>query len=127
MGQLLHYALAAPLPREGQDIEQFMVIDFVNAVRDCFKVAGFAEKDKEQESGGVFLVGFRGQLYRVAADYQVGRPADGYDAVGCGDQQANGSLFSTVGRPPETRIRTALSAAEHHSAGVRAPFVVHSV
>lgn len=104
-----------------------MVVDFVNAVRECFKAAGFAERDKDQESGGVFLVGFRQNLYRISSDYQVGRAADGYDAVGCGDQQALGSLFSTVGRAPEARVRTALNAAEHHSAGVRGPFVIMSI
>jgi ATP-dependent protease HslVU (ClpYQ) peptidase subunit len=124
MGQLLRHSFMPPTPREDQDLTQFIVVDFVNAVRACLKDGGFAEKDKERESGGTFLVGFRGNLYCVEDDYQVGRPSDGYAAIGCGDAQARGSLFSTAGNQPERRIRIALQAAEHHSAGVRAPFVV---
>jgi ATP-dependent protease HslVU (ClpYQ) peptidase subunit len=126
MGQLLRYAFIPPIPKEGQDTAQFMVTDFVNAARDCLKAGGFARKHDEQESGGTFLVGFRARLFEIDTDYQVGQPADGYTAIGCGDKQAVGSLFSTRGASPEDRIRTALSAAERHSAAVRGPFVILS-
>jgi hypothetical protein len=124
MGQLLRYAFTPPAPHEEQDIQQFMVTDFINALRQCLKDGGYATKDKEQESGGRFLAGFRGQLFDIGTDYQVGRNADGYAAVGCGDQIALGSLFSTRGQPAQQRIHKALEAAERHSAGVRGPFVI---
>ena len=126
MGQLLRYAFTTPVPREDQDIDHFMVVDFTNAVRQCLKDGGWATKNNEQEASGTYLVGFRGRLFEIHNDYQVGRPVDGYAAVGCGDNQALGSLFSTGSRLPEERIRTALAAAERHSAGVRSPFVVLS-
>jgi ATP-dependent protease HslVU (ClpYQ) peptidase subunit len=127
MGQLLRYAFAPPSPHEGQDQERFMVVDFVDAVRACLKAGGFAAKDKEQESAGTFMVGFRGALYVVHGDYQVARPADNYTAIGAGDDFALGSLYSTDGQPAQERVKQALTAAAHHSAVVRAPFIVLSV
>ena len=122
MGQLLRYALTPPTPAEDVDLERFMATDFVNSVRNTLKAGGYATKDKEVESGGTFLVGVRGRLFTVFSDYQVGEGVDPFAAVGCGDQIAMGSLFSTSGKPAVERIQLALHAAERFSAGVRGPF-----
>jgi hypothetical protein len=89
------------------------------------KAGGFARTNDGAESGGTFLVGYRGVVYEVNSDYQVGIPAHAFAAVGCGSQIALGSLFTTIGRgfSVSTRIDLALRAAECFSAGVRAPFV----
>ncbi|MFA5385644.1 MAG: hypothetical protein WC364_13495 [Eubacteriales bacterium] len=129
MGQLLRYKLDPPkhpYTDNGQlmDEYKYMVTIFIDAVRQCLKDGGYALKDKEQEQGGTFLVGYRGRLFQVEDDYQVGELLDGFAAVGCGDQVALGSLYSTRGEPPVNRIRMALEAAERYSAGVRHPFVI---
>lgn len=130
MGQLLQYSLTLPDTRlVGDDIFRFMVTSFVNAVRDCLKAGGYAEKHDDAERGGTFLAGFRGRLFRIDSDYQVGESADGYDAVGCGDAYAKGSLYTTRESAiafPKVRLKHALEAAERHSAGVRGPFTVIS-
>lgn len=122
MGQLLRYALDAPPPTG--DLDRFMATTFVDAIRKCLKDGGWAKKDAEQEAGGKFLVGIGGRLFCVETDYQVGEPATGYAAVGCGDEIALGALYATAlaGLPPKKRIEIALQAAEQFSAGVRAPF-----
>lgn len=132
MGNLLRFAFTPPTPHEGQDLFAFMCVDFVNAVRDCLKAGGYASKSNETESGGTFLVGFRGRLFRVDSDYQVGESRGGYDAVGCGAPYALGAL--SLMRSDEhfdrfeeaTQVRNALEAAESHSAGVRGPFTILS-
>jgi ATP-dependent protease HslVU (ClpYQ) peptidase subunit len=126
MGQLLAHRFTPPTLREGQDVYAFMVTDFVDAVRQCLKDGGFAKKDGDREEGGTFLVGFRGRLFEVSDDYQVGEAADTYAAVGCGHAYAKGSLFATEARNPADRIRSALAAAERHSNGVRGPFTILS-
>lgn len=121
MGQILRYVFVPPDP-DIRDLDRFMCVDFVDALRDCLKSGGFARTDEGVESGGLFLVGVCGRLFRVSSDYQVGESLDGFDAIGCGDLIALGSIFSTVGLPPERRLCIALQAAERHSAGVRGPF-----
>ncbi len=124
MGQLLRYSLNVPEQGKDQDTYAFMVTDFIDAVRRCLKNGGYAETDNDVEKGGTFLVGYRGRLFTICSDYQVGEASDGFDAVGCGEQIACGSLYTTQGKTPMARIVTALEAAERMSAGVRGPFTL---
>ena len=129
MGQLLRYSLRLP-KRETRDAayrsdpDRFMSTAFVDAVRACLKRGGFARKEDEAETGGTFLVGWRGRLYEVDDDYQVGRSVSGYTAVGGGAEIAFGALHATAGVDPPERVERALQAASAHSATVRPPFVV---
>lgn len=125
MGQLLRYALTPPKLYD-KDVMTFMCTEFTDAVRNCLKAGGYAAREREQEQGGVFLVGVAGRLFRIDNDYHVGEASALYDAVGCGEAYAKGALYASVGHDPEVRVRQALAAAEQHSAGVRAPFSVLS-
>lgn len=122
MGQLLQHALTIPDHDPRVPLEKFMVTTFMAAVRKCLKNNGWAEKKNEQERGGVFLVGYKGRLFRVEGDYQIGLPVDGFDACGCGEAFAIGVLCATPSMAPRERVRLALDTAERRSAGVRAPF-----
>jgi hypothetical protein len=126
MGQLLRYALVPPTPIDW-DIDRFMATEFVSAVRDCLREGGYARIDSGTESGGTFLVGIHGRLYRIDEDYQIGRSVDLYDACGCGEEFALGALHGSGDLDPETRVTRALEAAAHHSAGVAAPFHIVTV
>ncbi len=127
MGQLLQHALVVPDHHPRVDVQKYLVTSFMDAVRDCLKTHGWAEKDKEQEKGGQFLVGYAGQLFRIDNDYQIGIAADGWDTVGCGDSYARGALFASAHLSGRARVEMALQAAERCSAGVRGPFVIDYV
>ncbi len=123
MGQLIRYSLKPTRPKG--DLDRFMTTKFIDAVRDCLKAGGWARKDNEREEGGTFLVGVGGQLFTVYDDYQVAKAADGYAAVGSGDQIALGALYATakLDLKPRRRLLLALHAAQRFNAGVRGPFV----
>lgn len=128
IGQLLRYALVPPDRKRNMDVYRYMVTVFTDAVRQCLKDGGCSRKEDEVESGGNFLVGYQGRLFEIWSDYQVDESRSGMSAVGCGCQYALGSLFtSVIDVVPESRVRQALQAAEHFSAGVRQPFVVESI
>lgn len=125
MGQLLAHAFCPPNPpkHDDPDLMKFMVVDFINSVRECLKAGGLAERKDEVESAGTFLVGYGSRLFKVESDYQVGESVHGFDACGCGEDLALGSLFSTKTMTnPKKRLGLALTAAESFSAGVRSPF-----
>lgn len=122
MGQLLRWALTIPDHDPRIDIEKFMTTTFIDAVRECLKSHGCAKKTNEVEEGGTFLVGYKGQLFCIHDDYQVGVSVDGFDAVGCGHEIAKGVLFATPHLLGQERVELALRASEHFSAGVRGPF-----
>lgn len=125
MGQLLRFKFAPPKQTNDISDYEFMVTDFIDAVRKCFAMNGFGNlQDRSHNVGGSFLVGYNGVLYSVDSDFQVGIPTKGYDAVGCGADLALGALFVSEGMlSPTERVQRALEAAEAFSGGVSAPFV----
>jgi ATP-dependent protease HslVU (ClpYQ) peptidase subunit len=124
MGQLLRYRLYLPKIGKDRDIFDFMVTDFIDAVRECLKKGGYARKEHEVESGGCFIVGYRSRIFIIDSDFQVGENNYDYAAVGCGEDIALGAMYANQKRPPRERITQALSAAEQFSAGVRRPFTI---
>ena len=132
MLQVLRFQVKPPEhPRKHEDGSwldpyEYMVRYFVEECRKEFKEHGYLRKCDEQESGGCFLVGYRGHLFYVDSDFQVGELHDPFAAVGCGMDLAHGALFALQdsGLDPEAKVRLALEAAERFSAGVRRPFVI---
>lgn len=122
MLQLLQYAFEQPKYNSETSLEKYMATSFVDAVRQCLKDGGYAQKENEQESAGQFLIGFQGRLFRIDSDYQVLETVDGYDAIGCGGEIALGTLYATPDMAPEQRLELALHASERHNIGVRGPF-----
>lgn len=121
MGQLLRYKFDPPQQTVNQNDMQYMVTSFIDAVRRCFANNGFGDKDATV--GGNFLVGYKGKLYNIESDFQVGIPAGDFDAVGCGADLALGALYASKGKKPEQRVQAALEAASTFSAGVAPPFL----
>lgn len=136
MGQLLRFALpmdeledrAARVANAEDAGFRFMATHFVNAIRKVFKDGGFARKENEEESGGNFLVGFRGRLFEIFGDYQIALPTEPYSAAGCGADFALGAMaasnYDNLGALGI--VNEALRVAEQFSAGVRGPFIVLS-
>ncbi|MDB5358883.1 MAG: hypothetical protein JWO51_180 [Rhodospirillales bacterium] len=127
MGQLLAVKLTPPRHHPDDDLWRYMVGPFVDEVRTVLSAGGYSKKENNVEEGGCFLVGFRGRLFQIESDFQVGERTDGFSAVGCGEAYALGSLAETDGRAPDVRVRRALAAAERFSAGVRGPFHIETL
>lgn len=123
MGQLLAFNFHPPKPRVGVDTMTYMVTDFIDAARARMKEGGYARVKEAVEEGGTFLVGYAGRLFHISEDFQVGESTHGFDACGCGEDIALGSLRSTRGwKSPKDRLKEALETAQAFSAGVRGPF-----
>lgn len=128
MGQLLGYSLTLPHHHPDVSVEKWMVTAFVDAVRNTLKSGGWAERDKDQESGGRFLVAYRERIFQIDSDYQVGERMEPFGAVGCGDDLALGALFATQQMTdPKRRVQIALEAAAAFSAGVHPPFRIEEL
>lgn len=127
MIQLLQYQLHPPKRHPDVEPMRYMVTDFIEAVRTCFRNGGFMTKDREAEVGGCFLVGFAGRVFRVESDFQVGERVDGFDAAGCGESYALGAMACTPDMSARDRLTRALETAAHFSAGVRGPFVFEEI
>jgi hypothetical protein len=127
MGDLLHYSFKPPKYRKKKmSIDEYMRTIFIDKVRKTFKDGGFGSLDPydDGERGGTFLVGFKGRLFHVGGNFQIGESANGYSAEGAGAAFALGSLASTSNREPKDRVMMALEAAEKFSPFVRPPFTI---
>lgn len=128
MGQLLMSSKFNPQRQVwGQSDYDYMITTFIDEVRAVFKEGGY-------EHGGSFLVGYRGQLYSIDSDFQVGEGYRNYDAVGCGEYYAKGAIEMVLqcSDEPKTEeeienfLESVLSVVVEHNAGVRPPFsIVH--
>lgn len=121
MGQLLRHNLILPEQAPGQDDVGFLVNDFIASVKACLG------EGKEIPNGfeGAFLVGYRGHLYNIEGDFQVGQPEAKFDACGSGADVAVGAMHASVKEKScKKRIVQALEASALNNAAVRPPFTV---
>lgn len=126
--QLVNFKLSIP-PIKGKELYKYMVVDFVDAMRKCFKLSGAARKDNEEEEvSGTFVVGIMDRLFIINDDYAVEECTDGFAVVGSGDEYSMGSLYSTTGEPDSVkRVITALEAASYFCKSVAPPFTILKV
>lgn len=134
MGQLLQFMLPQQgwsRDRELREPFEFMVTEFIPAVRRILAEGGFKKTDSGVDSGGTFLVGYKGRLFKVDSDFQVAEAAYKVDACGCGEELAVGALAGQFimnrDMSHELAIKNALTIAEENSAGVRGPFTILSL
>lgn len=126
MGDLLRYSFSPPWRDENLEDREFLCTFWIDAVRRCFGDGGFRKKENDVEEGGTFLLGYRGTLYCVGGDFQIGHSVDGLDACGSGRDLAMGALHATDGSLPSIRVFAALRAAERYSTTVTGPFHIVS-
>lgn len=121
--QLVQHHLRIPF-KGTLSLEEWAVTKLVPEMRSLLKEHGHATVQNATESHeSVLLIGAEGRLLKVGGDYTV-TEATPYGAVGCGQDFALGVLHATatLGLAPFDRLRMALEAAGHFSAGVREPF-----
>jgi hypothetical protein len=96
---------------------------FVKALKDCFSAGGFGSV-RDGDYGGTFLVGYKGHLFYIDNDYQVGEIEDDFISVGSGSDVATGAMYalSCVEIGPMEKVEVALGAAARFTTGVRPPF-----
>lgn len=124
-GDLLKHSLQLPEQTPEQTDLQFMVNDFVNAIRKCLEAENKHLKG-DDKLYPYFLVGYKGNLYTIQSDYQVAQSLDGFDSVGSGSDIAKGSMYVNKKKSPRARILEALEASAKHNAAVRGPFTILS-
>jgi ATP-dependent protease HslVU (ClpYQ) peptidase subunit len=129
MGQLLMYAdnLIDELSIKNDKINhEYLVTRFIPNIITLFEKGGYSRNNSGEKEGGVFLLGYKDSLYKIEADFQVGISSDNYNATGCGEEYALGSLKTTENMDftPVERIHLALQSASKFSVGVAPPYYI---
>lgn len=132
-GQLLRFKFVPPDKPEGKSDFEFLVVDWVDALRTTMKDSGFTKIDDNVESieDAGALIGYNGKLYILEEDLQIGELSTPYAAMGCGANFAYGSLDTShrisKRMSPRKRIQLALDAASTFSTGVCPPYTIMSI
>lgn len=129
MGQLLQYSkgLFDELSINKDNInDEYMITNFIPRLQNLFNNGGIEQNNNGVKSSGEFLLGYKDKLYKVQSDYSILESVDNYDACGCGEDFALGSLKTTenMNLKPEEKIHLALQSASKFSVGVAPPFYI---
>lgn len=129
MGQILMYSkgLLDEVDILNDSINhEILVNKFIPNIINVLEKGGYSKISDNEKKGGIFLFGYKDKLFKIESDYQVGISKDNYDACGCGEDFALGSLKTTedMKLSPVERIHKALQAASKFSVGVGAPFYI---
>ncbi len=128
MGQLMQYTLELPEMKKGEkDVMRFLVTQFIPSLGTCLNQYPWEEKKKDAIFTGSFIVGVSGRIFTVYNDYQIEERAGEYTALGCGEQVALGSLYTSEEKSPKDRIRIALEAAAKFNTDVEKPFIILNI
>lgn len=123
MGQLLIFGFNPPIPKPDQDLMDFMVNDFIGAVRIRLKEGGFTTVKDAVEEGGEFLVAYQGRIFHIHDDFQVEESVWPFAACGCGEPYAKSAMYVLhEDLHPKILLDKALNSASTFSAGVSPPF-----
>ena len=133
MGQIIQYSKDVPKIKAKKSNYKYLINDFVPFLRDIFKDAGWLKTENSRDEGGEFLIGLRGEIFKLQSDFSVLRYDDGFAAVGSGADFALGALhtlkekvnqYSEIIEPPWYMVELALESAAYYSPHVSAPFVL---
>ena len=130
LGQVLRYHFNKPKHEARLSVDEFLHTVFLPSLIKLFGEHGILHKKEDVTSSvGLFLVGYRGRLFRVDYDYQIGENLHEYDAIGSGGRVACGAMYVETARygeniDPTAAIHHALRASAHHTTSVAGPFTV---
>jgi ATP-dependent protease HslVU (ClpYQ) peptidase subunit len=121
MGQLLEHSLNMPERKDDQSIENYMYVDFINAVRELLKNNGQMLVDKNIETIGFFLIVTDGSIFKMQDDLSLLEATDGFDACGSGEAYARAvlDLLKKQGNlAPKEMLTVAIDTAAKYVASV---------
>lgn len=125
--QLMPYTMVFPEFEEdlGETPTAYMVNKFIPQLQKVIDECGrLIVKDGKEECECDFIVGFKGHLFNIGADFSLFEPAEDYIAIGTGGDYAEASLYTSedFGLPPKLRLELALESASKFNNGVAPPF-----
>lgn len=126
MGQLLKWKLKLPEHPKKMSIEEYMNTLFIDEVINCFTVNGFTQIKENTKSGGTFLVAYKGRVFCIHDDFQVGEDSSCISACGSGEDTAKGAMAALLKYDkkinPKKLLQIALEITSQKIVSVGGPF-----
>ncbi len=129
MGQILNHSLVIPEQSSKQSDYNYLCTTFIDAVMAALIDKKYAKVNDGCATGGYFLLGYKGCLYKIESDFQVGKTVDPYDSCGSGEHHAKGAMaiLNDMKIKPQTKIKRAIEAAAKNVISVGGPIHILSI
>lgn len=115
IGQLLQYRLQLPTARMGQELDEWLHVDFIDSVREILLQNGAMQVDNSVElADSKFLVVVAGRVFTIQEDLSLLESVDPFEAVGSGEMYARATMNALVQHKvtkPERVLTEAIEAA----------------
>lgn len=118
--KIFRYNFNIPEHSNSIDDMEYLNSVFVDSLRElCNKKEHSTVTSSKSETGSITIIGYNGNIYTLACDYDVSIFDQGYKAVGSGKDLAMGALYATEGldMQPEKRLELAVKSAIIHDTG----------
>ena len=120
MGQILQYNWSQPSRLEGVTDREYLQIDVIESMRECFNTYGFGEFKDGEHQGGTFLIGYKGELYEMQSNFSILKN-ENFAAVGSGQYHAESTLLLLTQDPdfdPQEVLTASIYAASYFTTSV---------
>ncbi len=128
MGQLIQYKFKTPVHKKGISTDKYLSTIFIDKLMKCFKDSGYSTVFNNTETGGTFLVGYDGRLFRVQNDNSILEVNEEYASCGSGVYHALGALYVMNkiknNISINNKVLSALESAEYNVTTVSSPFTI---
>ncbi len=127
-GQIIRWIFDPPAQKTDQEDLEYLVTDWVAELKKTCNAEGYSKIENNEETmESTALLGYKGKLYVLDGDWNIGEPAEDYAALGAGSAVAMGAMFATFkaskSMTPKARLEVALQAASEYIVGISPPYI----
>lgn len=120
IGQLVQYSLEIPEHDDSKNDMAYFLEDFIPSFIKCLKENEITLDEGELKEFNM-LIGYKGNIYRLESDFNIGINKECYDVIGSGEDIATGALFILAKDKklkPKQKIKLALDASSRYVSSV---------
>lgn len=112
----IRYAFRFPDKISTDPFETYLLIDLLPALRNELIDVGLVKNTNGKlDTEANFLIIYDGEIYPIFRELGYSPRTEEYCVIGIADEIAMGSLHTTRGEPPKTRIEKGINACAYHS------------
>ena len=123
--QVLQYQMFLPERGELQEDMEYLVASFIPVLRTVFADNGLGDDILGSDGfDGEFLLGYRGQVYKMQNDFSLIVAKDDFVSIGAGGEVSSAVLYATkdMDIAPTDRLELALKSSAYQITTVKEPF-----
>lgn len=126
-GQILERYLKGLKPAPKEPVKEWLFENLIPGLIEELKKHTYLEIKDGEAWAATFILGIKGRIFRIHADFSITERACTYEVCGSGELYAVGVLAALDGAPnwtPKAKILHALKITAEHCPSVREPFII---